>query len=96
MPSLHTKVSLILNFLLVVMQNKHDYYEDNASGIDGANGRADHDAEHNRIVYASIEVQLFGKISCDFLSCDNHLISGVTIRLSVRRSLNDVVLMSDN
>ena len=72
------------------------YYEDNPSGIDGANGRAEDVAEHKRIVAASIEFRLFGKIACDFLSCDKHLISGVTKRLSLRRSPNDFVFMSEH
>ena len=38
---------------------------------------------------------MFGKIACDFLSNDKHFISGVTIRLSLRRSLNDFVIMSE-
>ena len=72
------------------------YYEDNPSGIDGANGRAEDVAERKRIVAASTEFRLFGKIACDFLSCDKHLISGVTIRLSLRRSPNDFVIMSEH
>ena len=71
------------------------YYEDNPSGIDGANGRAEDVAERQRIVAASSEFRLFGKIACDFLSCDKHLASGVTIRLSLRRSPNDFVIMSE-
>ena len=70
------------------------YYEDNPSGIDGANGRAEDVAERKRIVAASTEFRLFGKIAFDFLSCDKHLISGVTKRLSLRRSPNDFVIMS--
>ena len=72
------------------------YYEDNPSGIDGANGRAEDVAERKRIVAASTEFRLFGKIACDFLSCDKHLISGVTIKPSLRRSPNDFVLMSEH
>ena len=34
-------------------------------------------------------------MACDFLSCDKHLISGVTIRLSRRRFPNDLVIMSE-
>ena len=71
------------------------YYEDNPSGIDGANGRAEDVAERKRTVAASNEFRLFGKIACDFLSCDKHLISGVTIRLSLRRSPNDFVIVSE-
>ena len=72
------------------------YYEDNPSGIDGANERAEDVAERKRTVAASTEFRLFGKIACDFLSCDKHLISGVTIRLSLRRSPNDFVMMSEH
>ena len=72
------------------------FYEDNPSSIDGANGRAEDVAERKRIVAASTEFRLFGKIACDFLSCDKHLISGVTIRLSLRRSPNDFVIMSEH
>ena len=68
------------------------YYEDNPSGIDGANGRAEDVAERKRIVAASSEFRLFGKIACDFLSCDKHLISGVTKRLSLRQSPNVLLL----
>ena len=42
------------------------YNEDNPSGIDSANGRAEDVAEHKRIVAASSEFRLFGKIACDF------------------------------
>ena len=72
------------------------YYEDNPSDIDGANGRAKDVAERKRIVAASSEFRLFGKIACYFLSCDKHLISGVTIRLSLRRFPNDFVIMSEH
>ena len=72
------------------------YYEDNPSGIDGANGRAEDVAERKRIVAASSKFCLFGKIACDFLSCDKHIISGVTTRLSLRRSANDFVIMSEH
>ena len=71
------------------------YYGDNLSGIDGADGRAEGVAERKRIVAATREFRLFGKITCDFLSCDKRLISGVTIRLSLRRSPNDFVIMSE-
>ena len=72
------------------------YYEDNPSGIDGANGRAKDLAERKRIVEALSVFRLFEKIACDFLSCDKYLISGVTIRFSLRRSPNDFVIMSEH
>ena len=65
------------------------YYEDDPSGIAGANKRVEDVAGRKRIVSVSTEVRLFSKIACDFLSCDEHLISGVTIRPSLRRSFND-------
>ena len=52
--------------------------------------------ELKRIVAASSEFRLFGKTACDFLSCDKHLISGVTIRLSLKRSPNDFVIMPEH
>ena len=72
------------------------YYEDNPSEIDGAIGQAEDVAERKRIVAASSEFRLFGKIACEFLSCDKHRISGVTIRLSLRRFSNDFVIMSEH
>ena len=72
------------------------YYEHNPSVIDCANGRAEDVAERKRIVAASTEFRLFGKIACDFLSSDKHLISGFTIILSLRRSPNDFVILSEH
>ena len=71
------------------------YYKDNPSSIEAADGRAEDAAERKRIVAASRKFRLFGKIACDFLSCDKHVISGVTIRLSLIRSPNDFVFMSE-
>ena len=72
------------------------YYEENPSAIDGAGRRADDVTERKGLVAASSELKLFGKIVCDFLSCDKHLLSGVTIRLSLRRSPNDFVVISED
>ena len=72
------------------------YYEENPSAIDGAGRRADDVTERKGLVAASRELKLFGKIACDFLSCDKHLLSGVTIRLSLRRSPNDFVVISED
>ena len=72
------------------------YYEENPSAIDGAGGRADDVTERESLVAASNELKLFGKIACNFLSCDKHLLSGVTIRLSLRRSPNDFVVISED
>ena len=72
------------------------YYEENLSAIDGAGRRADDVTERKGLVAASSELKLFGKIACDFLSCDKHLLSGVTIKLSLRRSPNDFVVISED
>ena len=50
------------------------------SAIDGIGRRAENVTERKSLVAASNELKLFGKIACDFLSCDKHLLSGVTIR----------------
>ena len=71
------------------------YYEEN-SAIDGNGRRAEDVMERKGFVAASNQLKLFGKIACDFLSCDKHLLSGVTIRLSLRRSPNDFVVISED
>ena len=71
-------------------------YEDNPYSNDCANGRAEDLVKRKRIVAASSVFRLFGKIACHFVSCDKYLISGVTIRLSLRRSPNDFVIMSEH
>ena len=72
-----------------------NYYKDNPSGIDDANEKAGDVAELKRIVASSSEFRLFGKIACDFFIFDKHLISGVTVRLFLRRSPNDFFIMSE-
>ena len=72
------------------------YYEENPSAIDGARRRADDVTERKGLVTAWSELKLFSKIACDFLSCDKHLLSGVTIRLSLIRSPNDFVVISED
>ena len=36
------------------------------------------------------------KSSCRFFTCDQHLLSGVTLRISFRRSIDDFVIISDD
>ena len=71
-------------------------YEENPSAIDGTGRRVEDVTERKRLVAASNELKLFVKIACDFLSCDKHLLSGVTIRLSLRRSPNDCVVIFED
>ena len=68
------------------------YYEDSPANMNGTAGRAVDVAERKRLVAASAELRLFGKIACDFLSCDKHLISGVTARLSLSCSPKTLLL----
>ena len=72
------------------------YHEENPSAFDGNGRRAEDVTERKCLVAASNELKLFGKIACDFLSCDKHLLSGVTIRLSLRSSPNDFVVISED
>ena len=74
-----------------------DYcYEESSSAIDGIERRAEDVTERKGLVAASNELKLFGKFACDFLSCDKHLLSGVTIRLSLKRSAKDFVVISED
>ena len=43
----------------------------------------------------SQEITLFGKVAADIFSCDKHLLSGVTIRISFVRSKLEFVLIYD-
>ena len=72
------------------------YYEENLSAIDGAGRRADDVTERKGLVAASSELKLFGKIARNFLSCEKHLFSGVTFKLSLRRSPNDLFVISED
>ena len=72
------------------------YFEENPSAIDGNGRRAEDVTERRDLVPASNELKLFGKVACDFLSCDKHLLSGVTIKLSHRRSPNNFVVISED
>ena len=67
-----------------------------SSSIEGANGGAEDVYELKRIVAAPSEFRLFGKIACDFLSCDKHLFSGVTKRVSLRRFPINFFVLSEH
>ena len=41
------------------------------------------------------QITLYGKLAVDFSSCEKHLVSGVTLRLSFRRSQDDFVTISE-
>ena len=48
------------------------------------------------LVKKSAECAFYGKVAVDFFTCDRHLLSGVTLRIAFRRSIDDLVIMSDN
>ena len=66
-------------------------YEDNPGEIATA--------EVNRrkaLVRQSAECTFYGKVAVDFFTCHRHLLSGVTLRISFRRSIDDFVIISDD
>ena len=71
-------------------------YIENPSAIDGNGRRSENVTKNKALVAASNELKLFAKDACDFLSCDKHLISGVTNKFSLRRSHNDFVVISED
>ena len=72
------------------------YYEDEPAKIDGTDGRADYVAARKALVANSQENFFIGKPASDILTCDKHLLSGVTLRISFRRSTNDFAVISES
>ena len=48
------------------------------------------------LVRQSNECTFYGKVAVDFFTCDRHLMSGVTLRIAFRKSIDDFVIMSDD
>ena len=48
------------------------------------------------LVKKSAECAFYGKVAVDFFTCDPLLLSGVTLRIAFRRSIDDFVIMSDD
>ena len=44
----------------------------------------------------SARITLYGKLAVDFFSCEKHLVSGVTLRISMRRSQDDFAVISED
>ena len=65
-------------------------YEPNPAGIAAASWDARQVA-----VRESEQITLYGKLAADIFSCEKHLVSGVTLRLSFRRSQDDFVTISE-
>ena len=72
------------------------YYEDEPAKIDGTDGRADDVAARKALVANSQENCFIGKPVSDILTCDKHLLIGVTLRISFRRSTNDFAVISES
>ena len=69
----------------------HGYeYETNPAGIAAASRGA-----RKVAVRESEQTILYGKLAVDFFSCEKHLVSCVTLRLSIRRSHDDFVTISE-
>ena len=47
-----------------------------------------------RTVQQSARISLNGKLAVEFFSCGKHLVSGVTLRISMRRSQDDFAVIS--
>ena len=47
-------------------------------------------------VRQSAHKTLYGKLAVDFFSCEKHLVSGVTLRMSMRRSQDDFAVISED
>ena len=48
------------------------------------------------LVRQSNECTFYGMVAVDFFTCDRHLMSGVTLRIAFRRSIDDFVIMLDD
>ena len=85
------------SFHTVMMQNKHDLPDKKIiMRVIRLVLLADDVAERKRILAVFGELHSFGKIACDFLSCDKDLISGNKPRFSLRQSPNDLVIISEH
>ena len=65
-------------------------YEANPSGI--ANALKD---ARKQAARESAQITLYGKLAVDFFSCEKQLVSGVTLRISFRRSQDDFATISE-
>ena len=65
-------------------------YEEDPSAI-----KAGEIARKNSVI-ESAECTFYGKVAVDFFTFDKHLLSGVTLRIAFRRSVDDFVIISDH
>ena len=66
-------------------------YEENPSAL-----KAGEIARRKNSVRESAECNFYGKVAVDFFTCDKHLLSGVTLCVAFRRSVDDFVVNSDD
>ena len=71
-------------------------YEDETAKIDGTDGRADVVAARKPLVANLQANYLIGKPASDILTCDKHLISGVTLQDLCRSSTNNFVVILES
>ena len=65
-------------------------YEEDPSAI-----KAAEIARRKNSVRESAEFTFYGKVAVDFFTFDKHLLSGATLRIAFRRSIDDFVIVSD-
>ena len=66
-------------------------FENNPAAIDAADFTS-----QRELVRESREIWFYGPAGVDFFTCDKHLLSGVTLRLSYRRSHEDFLIISED
>ena len=66
-------------------------YEADPTGVPAATITA-----RQETVRRSAQLTMYGKIATDFFSCEKHLTSGVTLRVSFRRSQDDFTIVSED
>ena len=66
-------------------------FENNPAAIDAADFTS-----QRELVLESREIWFYGPAGVDFFTCDKHLLSGVTLRFSYRRSHEDFLIISED
>ena len=66
-------------------------FENNPAAIDAADFTS-----QRELVRELREIWFYGPAGVDFFTCDKHLLSGVTLRLSYRRSHEDFLIISED
>ena len=66
-------------------------FDNNPAAIDAADFTS-----QRELVRESREIWLYGPAGVDFFTCDKHLLSGVTLRLSYRLSHEDFIIISED